>query len=118
MDDIDFQKKKPVSTEEKPPPQRVSVSAEVYGKFNPKKDFKPIVIPKTEEQKERIYDKLNHCFMFSGVELRDRKIIVNAMQEKRLAQGEYIIRQGDDGDHLYVVDTGELECRRKFVSSN
>ena len=32
---------------------RTSISAEVFGKFNKKADFVPIVIPKTKEQIDR-----------------------------------------------------------------
>lgn len=28
--------------------------------------------------------------------------------------GEYVIRQGEDGDVLFVVDKGELDCFKKF----
>ena len=29
--------------------------------------------------------------------------------------GDMIIKQGDDGDCLYVVEEGELECFKRFV---
>ena len=38
--------------------QRNSVSAEVYGSFNKKDNFKAKVIPKTEEQRKRIQTKM------------------------------------------------------------
>ena len=38
--------------------QRSSVSAEVYGLFNKKEEFKPRVIPKNEEQRQRILNKI------------------------------------------------------------
>lgn len=28
-----------------------------------------------------------------------------------------MIKQGDDGDNLYVVDSGELDCYKKFAGS-
>ena len=39
--------------------QRSSVSAEVFGLYNKKGDFKPRVIPKTESQKETIKKKMS-----------------------------------------------------------
>ena len=45
---------------------RVSVSAEVYGIHNIKKPFIPRVIPKTEEQKERIREKCLQSFLFNS----------------------------------------------------
>jgi len=43
---------------------RTSVSAEVTGQFNKKSDFKPIVIPKSQESIEKIRLRLNQAFMF------------------------------------------------------
>ncbi len=44
---------------------RSSVSAEVYGAFNVKKEFVPKVIPKTEDQINRIQDKVLKSFIFN-----------------------------------------------------
>lgn len=47
---------------------RDSVSAEVYGSFNKKTDYVPKVVPKSEESKSRIYEKLGQSFMFSALD--------------------------------------------------
>lgn len=36
------------------------------------------------------------------------------MKEVEYQRGDYIIKQGDDGDYFYLVDQGELECYRKI----
>ena len=77
---------------------RASVSAEVYGQFNKKTDYKPKVfifylimiimqfflkvIPKNENQKERIKQKLALSFMFSALDLKEQEIVMNAFEEK------------------------------------
>jgi len=94
--------------------QRTSVSAEAYGAFNKKGDFKPRVIPKSEEQKHRILERLSKAFMFAALENKEKDIIVDAMEEKKISNGKWVINQGDDGDNLYVVDQGQLECYKKF----
>lgn len=43
---------------------RSAVSAEVFGVYNKKEDFKPRVIPKSEAQKQQIQEKLLKSFMF------------------------------------------------------
>ena len=43
---------------------RSSVSAEAFGVYNKKEEFKPIVIPKSEDTKKRIAERLNMSFMF------------------------------------------------------
>jgi len=37
------------------------------------------------------------------------------MQEVTFKENEEVIRQGDLGDCLYVVDSGELNCYKRFV---
>jgi len=36
------------------------------------------------------------------------------MEERTYKQGEFVIKQGDDGDVLFVVDSGELNCTKRF----
>ena len=38
------------------------------------------------------------------------------MEEKKFLNGETVIKQGDIGEVLYVVESGELDCFKKFVS--
>lgn len=84
--------------------QRISVSAEVYGQFNKKTAYVPKVVPKDQEQKNRIEKRLMQAFMFNSLDEREREIVVNAMQEVKYKAGDWIIRQGEDGDVLYVID--------------
>lgn len=37
------------------------------------------------------------------------------MDEKKAKTGEYIIKQGEEGDNLYVVETGTLSCSKLFA---
>jgi CRP-like cAMP-binding protein len=34
------------------------------------------------------------------------------MEEKQFGEGSTVITQGENGDHLFVVDEGELSCER------
>ncbi len=61
--------------------------------------------------------KIESSFIFSGLEDSEREIVVKAMEEKSFKPGEYVIKQGDAGENLYVVDTGTLICTKKFVRS-
>jgi len=94
--------------------QRSSVSAEVFGMFNKKTDFKPRVIPKKPEQKEKIKNKCLQSFIFNALEDQDMATVVDAFEEKRYKSGEYVITQGEQGDVIYLVDTGELGCEKTF----
>lgn len=93
---------------------RKSVSAEVYGQFNRKADFKPRVVPKDEETYTRIKELLSKSFLFRGLEADDMHIIVKAMEVRKFAENEKVIVQGEDGNELYIVSSGQLNCFKRF----
>lgn len=53
-------------------------------------------------------------FMFNALNDKDLDIVVGAMEEKKFKKGDYVIKQGEEGDVLYVVDTGELDCFKNY----
>lgn len=62
---------------------RNSVSAEVYGKFNKKENFKPKVHPKSVDKIDRISKEIKNNFIFSNLENADILIVVNSFLEKK-----------------------------------
>lgn len=52
--------------------------------------------------------------MFQALDSKEKRIVVDAMLEVNFKPGESVIKQGEDGDVLYVVDSGKLDCSRKF----
>lgn len=95
---------------------RSSVSAEVYGIFNEKKAFEPKVVPKTEEQIERIQTKVLKSFIFNSLDDKELKTVVDAMEEFTCKEGEEVIKQGDPGSVLYIIEKGTYDCFKQFVS--
>ena len=93
---------------------RSGVSAEVYGTFHKKESFIPKMVQKTPEQIQRIKTSVIHSFLFGNLEPKDLQVVINAMEEKRYKRGENIITQGDNGDCLYFVEEGNLNCYKKF----
>lgn len=89
---------------------RQSVSAEAYGEWNMKKAFTPPVYEKSDEQKDRLKGVLGKSFMFSNLDPSEFNIIIGAMQELDVEPGKDIIVRGDDGNTLYVIETGVFEC--------
>ena len=94
--------------------QRSSVSAEVFGLYNKTGDCKPRVIPKTESQKETIKKKCLQSFIFNSLEDADFIKVIDAFEEKKFNAGDYVIKEGEQGDVVYLVDTGELDCEKTF----
>jgi cAMP-dependent protein kinase regulator len=91
------------------------VSAEVYGSWNKRHDYIPKVVKKSEEQIARIRTRLGQAFMFSALDEKEKKIVIDAMEEKDFNAGDMVISQGEDGDVLYVVDSGKLDCFKRMT---
>lgn len=97
--------------------QRSSVSAEAFGMYNKKEDFKPPKFEKSAQVKEALKKRLEQAFMFSALNPDELNIVLDAMQEVKKKAGEVIIHEGEDGDNLFVVESGTLDCTKVFVSS-
>jgi cAMP-dependent protein kinase regulator len=50
------------------------------------------------------------------LEEKELQIVIDAIKEMHFKPGEYVITQGDEGNCLYVVSSGQLDCTKKFVS--
>jgi len=73
------------------------------------------VIEKHESEAARINDILiSNCF-FSHLDEKQRKAVQDTLFMKEYADGEVIIRQGDDGDYFYCIDSGVVEI---FINDN
>jgi len=59
-------------------------------------------------------DKIENTFMFSGLDEKEKQIVVNAMAEKSTQPNEVVIKEGTEGDCLYVVGSGTLSCTKVF----
>lgn len=49
--------------------------------------------------------------LFQGLEPADLVLVAGAMQTVRFSPGELVIRQGDPGDSMYVIERGEVAVR-------
>lgn len=94
--------------------QRTSVSAEVYGSWNKRQNYIPKIVKKSDEQIKTIRGRLDQAFMFSALDEKEKKIVVDAMEVRNFKAGDAVITQGEDGDVLYVVDSGKLDCFKKM----
>lgn len=100
-----------------PPPlqkgPRQSVSAEAYGQWNQKRDFVAPEYPKTSEQQERIQTCLKKSFLFSGLDQDEMKTVILAFKEKIVEDDTRIINQGDDGESMFLIELGVVDCLKK-----
>jgi len=87
--------------------RRASVSAEP---IDVESDEPPPVYPKTPEQFRSIKASIANNFVFRDLDQEQETGVLNAMKEVHVKKGEVIIRQGDDGDYCYVVESGLFHC--------
>lgn len=72
------------------------------------------VIPKSEDTKTRILILLRNSILFKNLDSQDAEIVMGAMEEKEYQAGQFVIREGDGGDVLYMVEEGDFECYKKI----
>lgn len=113
VSDSEFEKRIMVSRRETNPTQfRFAVSAEASNKNRDAKNAKVKVTKKAENEREMIMGFLNSNFLFSQLELSDKELLVDAMETVSYRKGKIIIKQGDIGNHLYIVSEGFLRCTK------
>ena len=89
---------------------RMGISEEVFGCFNKKSRFEPKKIEKSEESRILILSLIRNCILFQSTSNADEELIINAMGERECCLDESIIEEGQDGDELYIVGSGEYDC--------
>eukprot|EP01092_Planopodium_desertum_P013212 TRINITY_DN6303_c0_g1_i4.p1 TRINITY_DN6303_c0_g1~~TRINITY_DN6303_c0_g1_i4.p1 ORF type:complete len:388 (+),score=30.05 TRINITY_DN6303_c0_g1_i4:38-1201(+) len=90
------------------PRRRGGISAEAYGDEEDKEPLPPSV-PKGKEINERLESTLKDNIMFSHLSLKERIDVYSSMKEVNFKGGDVIIREGDEGDNFYVVDSGHCD---------
>ena len=75
-----------------------------------------VLFKRPESKITRIKGRILQSFLFNNLESNDVDLVIGAMEEKNYKSGEYIIKQGDNGDYLYIVNSGELDCMFSFKS--
>ena len=53
-------------------------------------------------------------FIFASLDDKDKKTVIDAMEEKSFKRGETVIQQGESGNELFIVENGHLDCTKKF----
>lgn len=87
--------------------RRSSVSAESYQPSEVDSAYF-VVIPKSPASIKRIQEAVAGSLLFKNLDNQQRQHIFDAMFERRIIAGEVVIRQGDEGDNFYIVDSGRF----------
>ena len=74
----------------------------------------PKVIQKSPVTMKKLSDRLLQAFMFTALNKEEFKIVLDAIEEVTGKAGEVIIKEGDQGDCMYVLESGSLDCTKVF----
>ena len=91
---------------------RTSVSAEAFGVHNKKEDFVPPVVKKSDETRRQISERLRECFMFSGLNEEEMRVVTDAMSVVYPQKREFVIKEGEDGDDMFVMERGKMRAEK------
>ena len=90
----------------------------MYGKFNQKSTFKPQVIEKSPETEQQIWKLLEQSILFQNLTKEDMECVVKATEVNDVEQGQTVITEGEQGDSLYIVSSGEYDCHKMISQKN
>jgi len=68
--------------------------------------------PKSSEQRDRIKACVLNNLLFKNLDPSQLDKVLNVMFEVNAKTGEEVIKQGDDGDNFYVVESGQFQVVR------
>eukprot|EP00611_Tribonema_gayanum_P005379 TRINITY_DN145_c4_g1_i1.p1 TRINITY_DN145_c4_g1~~TRINITY_DN145_c4_g1_i1.p1 ORF type:complete len:1103 (-),score=403.39 TRINITY_DN145_c4_g1_i1:604-3912(-) len=76
------------------------------GKADEGFDFHKARVPKSTEEAARIARVISKVFLFSQLSPAQMDKVVQVMKPEFVKAGDPVIKQGDEGDKFYVVDSG------------
>lgn len=56
--------------------------------------------------------------MFMGLDDKDMNTVIDAMESKHVKAGNDVITEGEAGDVLYIVESGEQKCYKVLGGTN
>eukprot|EP00607_Mallomonas_marina_P002135 CAMPEP_0182434428 /NCGR_PEP_ID=MMETSP1167-20130531/69745_1 /TAXON_ID=2988 /ORGANISM="Mallomonas Sp, Strain CCMP3275" /LENGTH=1035 /DNA_ID=CAMNT_0024624297 /DNA_START=148 /DNA_END=3255 /DNA_ORIENTATION=+ len=68
---------------------------------------------KSEEDMLLLREMTSACFMFSALSEKHLEMVYKVMRRRSVQAGEMVIREGDPGDEMYVVSTGEFSVFKR-----
>jgi hypothetical protein len=91
-----------------PRKRRFSISSESY---SPEllSQVKTKAIPKSDECRDRLRATITGNTLFRHLTPEELDEVISAMWQINFKAGETIIREGDDGDNMYVIEQGDLD---------
>jgi CRP-like cAMP-binding protein len=72
-------------------------------------NYSPKVVEKAQFIRTLLMEVVQSNILFSSYASEEQNAIVDAFDCRRVGSDVFVIRQGENGDHFYVVESGSLE---------
>ncbi|KAJ1493480.1 cyclic nucleotide-binding-like protein [Baffinella frigidus] len=72
-------------------------------------DWVPPTSEKTEDERGRLEAYISKTALLSFLDSKARATVVSAFEKKTYSKDDDIIKQGEDGDYYYILDSGHTE---------
>lgn len=72
-------------------------------------DFKAPDYPKSKADVAFLDKSLSENFIFGDLSRREKSMLIKAMQKQEVKKGETIIKQGEQGDFFYILESGKID---------
>ncbi|RHY34340.1 hypothetical protein DYB32_001023 [Aphanomyces invadans] len=84
-----------------------------HGLLSPTADYdvKMHGVPKSPEDLARLERMVQHNFLFAHLTADKLNDVLSVMKRQVVADGDVVIRQHDDGDRFFLVDSGRFDVR-------
>ena len=105
--EVDFEEEERKKRERIGSRRRNSVSSESFNRNEVAVEFP--VHEKNPEQEMSIFNILSQSILLKHLEAGPSQIITKAMFKRDVAEGEVVMKQGEDGDNFYIIDTGTAD---------
>jgi cAMP-dependent protein kinase regulator len=96
----------------------MGISEEVFGEFNLREDIVLAEKSMSESEKVLVKSLLRSSILFQNLDCKDEEVLLKAMVSKDTEEHELIIREGEAGNVLYVVESGEYDCYKELDAEN
>lgn len=72
----------------------------------------------TQSEKELVKSFIRGSILFQNLDSKDEEIIVKAVKIQEAEEYEVVIKEGDSGNHFYIVSSGEYDCYKLIEDEN
>jgi CRP-like cAMP-binding protein len=79
------------------------------------KDYVKRTIPKSDSVRKLIYDAIKSNTLFRACSEEELVDLIDAFDSADYAKGSTVIKQGDEGEHFFVVEEGSLDITVRTV---